>query len=699
MASCTSASWSTGSPQIKLTVTTASSTDTTVTYDWKLEYIAQYAASSSVAKSYTVKIDGKSVASGTCNIGGKTGTSTIKSGSIKISKGTSSRSVSFSCSMDIEITWNGTYKGTISASSSFTIAKKTSYTVSYNANGGSGTPASQTKWYGTTLKLSSTEPTKTGYTFMGWGTSTGDTSVDYSSGGNYTKNASITLYAIWRKKITLTYNANGGSGAPSSQSAYVYNSNTSYKFTVSSTKPTRTGYTFLGWSTSKSATTATYSGENSYTVSSNTTLYAVWIELTYTVSYNANGGSGAPNKQTKYYTKTLTLSSSKPTRSGYNFKGWASSSTTTTVKYAAGASYTANASITLYAVWEITYVKPRITGLTIKRCNSDGSSAETGTYALISFNWACDKTDPSIKVEWKTGTSFTGSTTISASGTSGTVSNTVIGGSLSSDVTYTISVTVADESGSTTVSKTLPSSKFIIDILNGGDGMAFGKAAELENYADFGIKTMHRDHSYFDSSKRIYAKKTIEYKDKNSNVISNNLEDVEVLLPCNGSGNTIVGYGNYERGVGNTNIYGADIHLGISTYIVDDKNKVSIVKHDAFRPYYRAGDSVTFEIHTAGYVTTGGKEVYFFVPIAKPIIGSPKVVATTGDGFLLRQNEKYTHGSNHTSDMNTYARPATYTVSYISGIGIKIIATFNNNTNATNNSPIGIRWHGTITFS
>ena len=72
----------------------------------------------------------------------------------------------------------------------------------------------------------------------------------------------------------------------------------------------------------------------------------------YTVSYNANGGSGAPSAQTKTYGKALTLSSTVPTRSGYSFKGWATSSTATTAAYQPGASYNTDASLALYAVWE-----------------------------------------------------------------------------------------------------------------------------------------------------------------------------------------------------------------------------------------------------------------------------------------------------------------------------------------------------------
>ena len=71
---------------------------------------------------------------------------------------------------------------------------------------------------------------------------------------------------------------------------------------------------------------------------------------TYTLTYNANGGSGAPANQTG--NGSITLSITKPTRSGYTFKGWATSSSATTAQYQPGASYNLTANVTLYAVWE-----------------------------------------------------------------------------------------------------------------------------------------------------------------------------------------------------------------------------------------------------------------------------------------------------------------------------------------------------------
>jgi len=75
----------------------------------------------------------------------------------------------------------------------------------------------------------------------------------------------------------------------------------------------------------------------------------------YTVSYNANGGSGAPSSQTKNYKTTLTLSSTKPTRSGYTFKSWNTKADGTGTSYSPGAKYTSNANVTLYAQWSHTH--------------------------------------------------------------------------------------------------------------------------------------------------------------------------------------------------------------------------------------------------------------------------------------------------------------------------------------------------------
>lgn len=309
--------------------------------------------------------------------------------------------------------------------------------------------------------------------------------VDRVGGKMY---ASTTISIPKLASYTIAYNANGGSGAPSSQTKY-YGKN----ITLSSTKPTRTGYTFKGWGTSSGDATVNYAAGATYSENAGITLYAIWSANTYTVSYNANGGSGAPGNQAKTYGKDLTLSSTKPTRTNYNFKGWGTSASATTVSYAAGAKYTANAAITLYAIWEIAYIKPRITGFTTVRCDADGNSTEEGTYVKVGFSWATDKEITSIKIEWKNSSeSDWSSASVTGSGTSGSVSQIVGNGAVDTEVAYTFQVTVADGSGSNTASRTVNSTLFPIDVLSGGNGVSFGKVADLAEYADFNFKAKLR---------------------------------------------------------------------------------------------------------------------------------------------------------------------------------------------------------------
>lgn len=588
MASCITAMWS-GSvcPQVQLTVTQSSSTDTTVTLAWTLKYITHghVANTNGVGRDYTVKIDGATVKTGTYNIHNKS-TSTIATGTYTVSKTTAARSVPFSVSFAFNITWSGVRGNTKSASGSISIAAKTSYTVKYNANGGSGAPSSQTKWHGTSLTLSGTKPTRSGYTFQGWATSSTG-SVAYAASASYTANASVTLYAVWKAG-------------------------------------------------------------------------------TYTVSYNANGGSGAPSSQTKTYGVALTLSSTKPTRANYTFKGWGTSASATTVAYAAGASYTSNASITLYAIWTLAYTKPRVTNISVSRCDSEGVESDEGTYALIKFNWACDKTVSAISVAWATPSADGGSATIEASGTSGSVNSIVGGGALSSEYTYTVVITVKDGSGSNSVTRTLAGTLFPIDVLAGGNGLGLGKPATMPGCIDSAFD-MH-----FDNVKAITGTD-----------LEGNLK--ETFQPQNQYGNTIVGYGNYAAASGNTNVYGHDVNFGVS----------NIADPGTFRPYRRQGDTISFTLQTAGYVTNSGADVTFLVPFACPIIGAPTATAASTNGFVLRQDAKYTHGS----AASTYVTPTSYTAKVSMFCGVFITAKFADTTNVVNNAPIGIYWSGTITFT
>lgn len=427
MASCTTAYWDDGNstPRVRLTVTQKSSDADSVVLSWVFEYLAHSAISTSITHDCTATINDTKVVNmihattypfkGGYEVDGKTGTHTIASGEIEVAKGKSAKTVSFSCSMDFTgIKWSGTFRGSnMTASGTISVGAKTSYTVSYNANGGSGAPSSQTKWYGETLTLSSTIPTRAGHSFVAWALTKADADAGtwyYKAGSSCGKNENLTLYAVWQAN-------------------------------------------------------------------------------TYTVSYNANGGSGAPSSQTKTYGVTLKLSSTIPTRTNYTFKGWGTSASATTVSYAAGANYTNNAGITLYAVWELSYVKPRIANFYINRCLQNGTATDDGTYARVRFDWSCDRNISSITIRWIDSAGNPGSTTVGASGTSGSV-NTIVGGSLDVEKLYTIEITVRDTVDASYATATLNGKKFIMDFLAGGNGIAFGKAAELSGYAEFGFAAM-----------------------------------------------------------------------------------------------------------------------------------------------------------------------------------------------------------------
>lgn len=234
------------------------------------------------------------------------------------------------------------------------------YTVKYDANGGTGAPSNQTKYHNTPLTLSSTKPTRTGYTFLGWTISSTATTVIYSAGSSYTTNLNVTLYAVWKPNAYIVkFNANGGTGTMSNQS-FTYDAAKA----LTANSFTRTGYTFLGWSTSSTATSATYTDGQSVknltaTDGGTVNLYAVWRKnptTSYTLSYNANGGTGAPSAQSG--STLYVISSTIPQKAGYTFMGWSSVYPSDTADFQPNEMILITADTTLYAVWQKNIVAP-----------------------------------------------------------------------------------------------------------------------------------------------------------------------------------------------------------------------------------------------------------------------------------------------------------------------------------------------------
>lgn len=276
---------------------------------------------------------------------------------------------------------------------------------------------------------------------------------------------------------------NDGYGYPSAITGYIGGD----PIILPTHTPARTGYTFVKWTTNKDGTGTTYYPGDPYGLNTagDKYLYAQWAIKTYSVSFNANGGTGAPSTQTKTHSVMLTLSTTKPTRTGYNFIGWGTTSTATSVRYSPGGNYGYNSDITLYAIWELVYEDPKIENVVVSRCDSAGAENDDGTYFRISFDWETYNNVTSVTVGWKlmSAESYTTST-ISSSGTSASVDTVLGAGGLDTEYNYDILVTVSDDSGSTTYPCVVPSRCFAIDVTADGTGVAFGKPATESNLFD-----------------------------------------------------------------------------------------------------------------------------------------------------------------------------------------------------------------------
>jgi len=234
---------------------------------------------------------------------------------------------------------------------------ETTYTVSFNSNGGSGiVPPPQEALAGSSITLpDGSGLSRTGYTFGGWNTNAAGTETNYNAGSDYTVTGNVTLYAKWNPvssvtTYTVSFNANGGSGSVQS---ITVDSGSSITLPDGSGL-SRTGYTFGGWNTNTAGTGTNYSADASYTVTGNVTLYAMWIPI-YTVTFNANGGSGtAPAAQTANSGSSITLpDGSGLSRTDYTFGGWNTNTAGTGTNYSADSSYTVTQNITLYAKWTL----------------------------------------------------------------------------------------------------------------------------------------------------------------------------------------------------------------------------------------------------------------------------------------------------------------------------------------------------------
>ena len=242
------------------------------------------------------------------------------------------------------------------------------YTVVYDANKPitastaiSGTMANSEIAIGISEALRTNAYSLEGYTFGGWNTLANGGGTAYADGATVSdlgvKDAAVTLYAQWTAKtFTVTYNYNGATGGNSAPAATVtYDSN----YTLA--KPTRTGYTFDGWYTGLDQYGEPYTDENGaslneWTEAYNRTLIAKWDANTYTVKYDANGGTGTMTDGTFTYGVSQALALNAFVKEDFVFMSWNSAANGGGTAYEDGQSVlnlaaVNGAEVTLYAQW------------------------------------------------------------------------------------------------------------------------------------------------------------------------------------------------------------------------------------------------------------------------------------------------------------------------------------------------------------
>ncbi len=419
-------------------------------------------------------------------------------------------------------------------------------TVSYNANGGSGAPSSQTKVgtssttpYTLSLTISTTKPTRSGYTFLGWSASSSASSASYSSGGSYSHtfdeisgSYSATLYAVWsvdKSTISLTDGTTAAT-IDDSTSISISRKSSSYTHTItysfgsaSGTIVTKTSSTTVSWSvpdtlasqipnTTRGTCTLTCTTYNGNTSLGSTTLaISLYVKQsvkqkvgTVTTTEGASMPSGisvfVQNKsKIKFSIATVstnaygaTVSSVSTTINGKTYNG--TSFTTNVISASGSVSYTVTltdsrgrtdtktASISVYP-----YTSPTITARASRDSANNTHAIVSYTYSFASVN---SQNTKQVRIQYKktTDTTPTTATTITQSSTSGNGTYTITS-TLDAAYPYNIIVEAIDKFTTVSYVLTLPSS-----------GSRYIECDKSTGTVVFPLKTRHVGASTFDEN-------------------------------------------------------------------------------------------------------------------------------------------------------------------------------------------------------
>jgi prepilin-type N-terminal cleavage/methylation domain-containing protein/uncharacterized repeat protein (TIGR02543 family) len=252
------------------------------------------------------------------------------------------------------------FKSTVKGTSNINVNRCTLSNNIYTCDKPTTTNIEKDTWYQSSSNQITSNQINISYTTTGKAKVTART-VDKSN--NYsesTKDFTINKYTI--TFIKEPADKIGGEASNIIKSCYAISGQS-----CSITSPTieKTGYTIIGWNTNKNATTSTWNINTSKSISSSATYYPILKANIYTITYNANGGSGGPSSQSYKYAPNgnIYLSSDRPSKTGYTFMGWSESPSATSASYSPGqwwGTHNAN-NYTLYAVWEKNQVPPTLT--------------------------------------------------------------------------------------------------------------------------------------------------------------------------------------------------------------------------------------------------------------------------------------------------------------------------------------------------
>ena len=258
------------------------------------------------------------------------------------------------------------YTGAVTLTAAWTAER---FTITYEGMDGAQYGDKHPDWYAYDTDAVISDPTKAGYTFLGWLVNGESTARKDLTLRKETYLDNITLTATWEQNpYKITWNVNEGdvlTGEGYTVEAFYGNPITA------PSDPTRRGYTFGGWYTDGSnfaENTKFKTGDKM--PEGDVTYYAKWTAIEYTITYNLDGGTNVSGNPAQYTVETGKITLVAPTKTGYRFDGWYTDDTYSTKVTEIAAGKTGH--VTLYAKWTVNQYTVT--------WDTDGGNALTGNY-------------------------------------------------------------------------------------------------------------------------------------------------------------------------------------------------------------------------------------------------------------------------------------------------------------------------------